>query len=156
MNTPESVLKELGDYQAWLKRNPGIDLFDYATLAVSADAFIAVLEVLEPGLIEHNGAYFRARDFTVSAYDAWAAKLSDVVAIQRVMNHIHVSQFFREQEVPYCVLEVIASQIAKHWNQSFADRGLMAAYYGDGTDVEVTFFGVSSDRSPRPHGHGMV
>lgn len=31
MNTPESVLKELGDYQAWLKRNPGIDLFDYVS-----------------------------------------------------------------------------------------------------------------------------
>lgn len=142
MNTPESVVKELGDYQAWLKRNPGIDLFDYATLAVSPDAFMAVLEVLEPALIEHNGAYFRARDFTVSAYDAWAAKLTDVATIQRVMNHIHVSQFFREQEVPYCVLEFLASRIAEHWNRAFADRGLMAASYGDGADVEVTLFGA--------------
>lgn len=142
MNTPKSVVSELGDYQAWLKRNPGIDLFDYATLAVSPDAFMAVLEVLEPALIEHGGAYFRARDFTVSAYDAWATKLTNVAAIQRVMNHIHMSQFFREQQVPYSVLEFLASQIVEHWNRIFANLGLRAASYGDGSDVEVTLFGV--------------
>lgn len=154
MKTPDAIVKELADYRAWLERNPGIDLFDYATLAVGPDAFVAVLEVLDPPLVEHRGAYFLARGFTTSTYEAWAAKLSDVAAIQRVMNHIHVSQFFREQEVPDCVLEFLGSQIAKHWNRAFAGLGLTAVSYGGGAEVEVTFFGGDRDSGAGRGGEG--
>lgn len=141
MNAPEIVVRELQDYQKWVTRNPGVDLYDYSTLAVRPDAFVAILEVLEPTLVKHEGAYFRARDFTIDAYNAWAAKLPTVAAIQRVMNHIHMSQFFREEDVSYVVREFIANEIVKHWDRAFASLGLTAVAYGDEADVEVTLFG---------------
>ncbi len=140
MIVPKEVVDELRDFQSWANANKGLDLYDYATLAMTPDQFVALLEVIEPELIIHDGQYFRKRAFDEATYSDWIEKLHDPREVQKVMNHIHVSQFAREANVPFVLLKFIGDNIARLWTRAFADKGLVAEAYSDGDDVEVTLF----------------
>lgn len=147
MKTPEPVLRSLTHFRTWNQSDPDVDLYLYATMAVPPDAFVAILDVLEPELVQHRGAYFLARGFTADVFDGWAERHRDLRDIQRVMNHIHVDQFFRERDVLDCVYEFLGERIARHWSLAFRDLGLVAECYGVGSEVEVTLYAADAQGS---------
>jgi len=71
----------------------------------------------------------------------WFARLKDPIAVQKVMNHIHISTLFQQQAVPDPAALAVAKQLASCWSIGMADKGLVGETYGKTfEDLEVTFF----------------
>lgn len=135
----------LSDYQSWAKGKPDFDLFDYVSCIATPDLFFAFGELFFPELILHEGNYFLASHFRSELYDQWLARLKDPVAVQKVMNHVHISTLFQQQVVPDPVALTAARQLAACWSISLGGKGLVAESYGESfNDLEVTFFGKQS------------
>jgi hypothetical protein len=141
MRTPSEVLENLSEFQLWAAGKPRFDLIDYAMCSATADLLCSFLELVEPQLIQHNGHYFIAHQFDTDTYETWKSTLSDSQAIQRVMNHIHISSLLQEQEVSDVVAVHIAQGLARCWSRAFGHLGLKAEAYGSSLeDAQVTLF----------------
>ncbi len=121
----------LKDYQAWAARKPQLDLFDYVTCVATPDSFFAFLELFLPDLVLHEGNYFLASHFEPRTYDDWKRQLKDPGAVQKVMNHVHISTLFQQQEIPDLVARAVARQLAVSWSITLAAKGLVTEMYGD-------------------------
>jgi hypothetical protein len=148
MRLPDPVLVKLSDFQAWSKSGSngmGFDLLDYVGCVATPDLFFGFLELLCPSLVIHDGAYFLESDFDPKNYAAWKEKLSDVVAVQKIMNHIHITMLFQGQSVDDEIARLTAECIAEVWRRQFADLGLTAEAFGSELhDAQVTLFKGSS------------
>lgn len=141
MNVPNAVLESLQDFQAWKAGKPDFDLLDYAGCVATPDLFFALSAVLAPELVVHEGNYFFASHFERSTYEAWKEKRRDPIAIQKVMNHLHLSTLFQAQDIPPAVVKTIAGRLASIWSLVFADKGLVGEASGNSLeDAEVTLF----------------
>jgi hypothetical protein len=139
MKVPADVLADLPDFREWADGEREFDLWDYAMCVATPDLFLALLEVLEPELVLHDGEYFLAHGFSAEVYEQWCQKLDDKLAIQRVINHLHISSLFQGRAVPDRVAAFAATHLARHWSLVFADKGLVGEAYGDNLDeAEVT------------------
>jgi hypothetical protein len=143
MTVPKELLAKLGHYQEWRSGKLDFDMLDYVNCVATPDLLFGFLELLRPSLVLHQGNYFLASHFDEANYNEWMKRLNDPVAVQKVMNHLHISTLFQQQEVPDIVAREAAQQIAACWSKVLADRGLVAEAFGDTLeDAEVTFFGT--------------
>ncbi len=144
MRVPHEILAKLGDYQAWRSKKPDFDLLDYVTCVATPDLLFGFMELLCPSLVLHEGNYFLASHFDATKYNEWMSRLRDPIAVQKVMNHLHISTLFQQQDVPDLVAREAAQQIAACWSKFFADKGLTGAAFGDTfQDAEVTLFRIA-------------
>src|SRR5690242_10821967 len=123
MSVSDEVLAALNDFQGWRGKNRQFDLLDYVGCVATPDMFFGFLSLFEPELVLHDGEYFLASHFDRTTHEAWKGKLKDPVAIQKVMNHVHVSTLFQGQEVPPVVARAVAERIAQVWSRLFRDKG---------------------------------
>lgn len=117
------------------------DLLDYIGCVGTPDLFFGFVALLVPDLVMHEGEYFLVNRFDPAAYAAWSEKLGDPIEIQKVVNHLHISTLFQDQDVPPHVARAAAETIAAVWTQVFRNKGLVGAAYGDDLQTaEVTLF----------------
>ena len=141
MKVTTDILSTLKDYQAWSAGKSDFDLLDYVTCVATPNLFFGFGELFFPELVHHAGNYFLASHFRAALYDEWLARLKDPLAVQKVMNHVHISTLFQQQVVPDLVAVAVAKQLAASWSLSLADKGLIGEAYGKTLeDLEVTFF----------------
>jgi hypothetical protein len=114
-------------------------LLDYAMCTATPDSLFALLEIVEPELVVHAGEHFIAHGFTPDLYDEWMERLSDRRAVQRVMNHLHISSILQNGRVTDRVARAAASAIARAWSTAFASLDLLGEAHGETYgDAEVT------------------
>ena len=132
----------LPDLNAWRTRNAAdISLLDYVSFICTPDSFFAYAELFAPTLVNHAGEYFIASKFSVDSYDEWFTRLKDTRAVQRVMNHIHISTLFQQQFVPDQLAAAAASTLATIWSRQFASLDLVGKAAGtDLANAEVTLY----------------
>jgi hypothetical protein len=138
VKAPE-LLESLEDFKAWRRDSPGFDLWDYVQCVGTPDHFFAFAELFCPTLIQHEGHYFQASGFTPALYQEWMDSLHDPIAVQKMMNHIHISSLFQEGELSNAVASEAAARLATLWNLTLAGKGLVAEAFG-GDDAQVTFY----------------
>lgn len=149
MKIPERIARELADFQQWRAQSPDIELLDYVGFVATPDLFFAFGELFAPELISHEGHWFLASRFVPVLYEQWMAKLNDPVAVQKVLNHVHMSRFFQNQEVSDSVAVASAEMLATIWRRVFAAQGLSAEAYGESIDdCEVTLFEAGPSHAP--------
>jgi hypothetical protein len=149
MIIPPAILRSLNDYQQWKSGKPDFDLLDYVGCIATPDLCYGFLGLLCPELIVHEGNYFLASHFDPTAYDKWMTRVGEPVAVQKAMNHIHVSTLFQGQDVPDELAKDVAVRIAECWSLVFASKGLVAEAFGDTLhDAQVTLF--CGDLGARP------
>lgn len=135
------LLHQLGDLQKWKRSGKTVDfrLIDYVFCVGTPDLLFGYAELLVPELIEQDGALFIAERFDQDTYHSWMSRLNDQVAVQRVMNHLHLSSLLQDQEVSDNVAREAAIRIASVWSRVFAEKGLVGEVYGSTLDdLEVS------------------
>lgn len=138
------VLRSLPDFRSWGAGQNEFDVLDYAMCTLTVESFCAVASLLGPELIVHDGEYFLKSRFDLAAFEDWHKQLNDSRQIQRVMNHLHIRSLFRDQAVSDRVAVFIADEICRHWDRSFAARGLASERVGATfDDVQVTLCRLS-------------
>ena len=133
----------LSDFTAWKATGPSDDkefgLLGYLGCVATPDLLFAFVELLAPELVRHEGSYFIAERFSVEVYEQWQSRLDDPREIERVVNHLHMTTLFQEQDVPDEVAVAAAHTIAELWTRHFESLGLVGVAYGETFDsAEVT------------------
>jgi len=101
----------------------------------------AFAELLRPPLILHEGAYFIKDRFDAVLFDDWKQRLGDLEAVQKMMNHIHISTLFQNQEISSDVAVWSARVIADIWTSIFSHLGLQGLAFGESLqDAAVTLY----------------
>lgn len=143
MRLSEPVLKQLANYQAWVHANPGAPptLLDYLGFTASPDALFSFAELFCPELVVQHGYHFLASGLAPGTIEGWLEKGLDLRAIQRVVNHFHISTLFSGGEVSDDVAVEAARVIAQIWSRTLAPEGLVAEAFGtDYATAGVTFY----------------
>jgi hypothetical protein len=137
----DKILTDLKEFQAWRRSKGDFDLLDYASCIATPDSFFAFHALFAPTLVLHEGFYFLASHFKASLYVDWMQQLRDPIAVQKVMNHIHIATIFQQQYISDHVAVEAATRLAECWSQLFANKGLVAKAFGSNLhDAEVTLF----------------
>ena len=118
--SPERVdlqADDLPSYRQWRAANgDDLTILDFLAATVTAEIAIACTKLFWPDLIEHAGGVFLADGFAESVFDQWAAVLNgDIGAIERVMNHRHLTDLLAHDEVPPAGLAYLGRTLAEMW-----------------------------------------
>jgi hypothetical protein len=144
MRVKDSVLSQLRDFHAWAAGGATagpISLLDYVGFIGTPDMLFGFAELFHPELTVHEGRRFLASGFSNATYDAWVQQGRTPEEIQRVMNHLHISTLFQQQEISDEVAVEAARAIASIWSRTLGPDGLTVEAIGaDFTDAAVTFF----------------
>lgn len=94
-----------------------------------------------PELVVQHGYHFLASGLAPGTIEGWLEKGLDLRAIQRVVNHFHISTLFSGGEVSDDVAVEAARVIAQIWSRTLAPEGLVAEAFGtDYATAGVTFY----------------
>ena len=119
----------------------GFTLLDYVACVGTPDLLFAFADLFCPTLVVHDGRHFLAPGFSVATYDAWVKQGRTGSDIQRVMNHVHISLLFQEQEIPDSVAVAAARCVADIWSRVLGGQGIKVVVVGETfADAAVTFF----------------
>src|ERR1700724_4310800 len=100
MTTFDEVIAELPDFTLWRSSSgQDISLLDYVGFVATPDLLFAFAELFRPMLVLHEGAYFIKDRFDEQSFDSWRQRLNDIESVQKMMNHLHVSTLYQEQEI---------------------------------------------------------
>lgn len=92
-NFPQPDVSELLDYLIWHEK--GSSLLDFARQNLSPDLAISITKIFWPDFVLHEGRVFRKDGFDVPNFEKWKQSTNaDLIAIQKVMNHIHLAADF--------------------------------------------------------------
>ncbi|MBZ0318556.1 MAG: hypothetical protein K8L91_19235 [Anaerolineae bacterium] len=92
-NFPQPDASELLDYLVWHEK--GFSLLDFARQNLSPDLAISITKIFWPDFVLDEGRVFRKEAFDVSNFEKWKQSTNaDLIAIQKVMNHIHLASDF--------------------------------------------------------------
>jgi len=142
MHLTEAQLDRLKDFKEWNEEKPPeqrISLFDYATFQATPDLLFGFAALLICDLVEVEGHYFIAARFNASYYDDWKTRLSDKIAIQRVMNHIHLTTILQNADADLQAATDCANLIASVWSEVHASKGVVGEVQGSSLeDLSVT------------------
>lgn len=142
MKISENHLALLSDYQEWNEgkaANDRLSLFDYVSFNATPDLLLGFAELFSCELVLVDHHYFIAERFDASSYEKWKTTLSDMRAIQRVINHIHMRTLLQSHPVGDALAVACAEAIAKIWNEVHRPKSLCAEVHGSVfDDVSVT------------------
>lgn len=142
---PESILRSLPDYSKWRKLNgEQFSLADYAKCVSTPDILLGLFTLLQPKIVQHEGAYF-LEPFNIETYNEWRQQGISLTEIQKVMNHVHLINYMGEGEFDVEIVILIGEKIAQIWRALFRDLGITAeCLVGETTeDVSVTLYSSS-------------
>lgn len=146
MKVPPDIVSELADVKGWAgERAVGtaFTLLDYVMCVGTPDLLFGFAELLSPELIVHEGLHCLASGFSAGTYGEWKRQGLSDEEIQRVMNHIHMSAIFQEQDISDRMAVAAAQCIARSWQRSFGVNGIDAVAVGTTfADAAVTLFDV--------------
>lgn len=144
MRISEAALKCLADVAKWQSSGPQcepISLLDYVGFVGTPDMFFAFAELYSPSLVVHEGYRFLASGFSVETYESWVETGASGSEIQRVMNHVHISTIFQNQEVSDLVAVEAARVLGEMWERTLGPQRLQICATGTSlADVAVTFW----------------
>lgn len=144
------VLAELSDFQAWVSNSSSpVTLLDYVGFVGTPDLLFAFAALFQPEIVVHDGFRFLAGGFTAATYDSWKQRGLSGPAIQKVMNHVHISTLFQNQEVSVEVALAAGNLLRDFWRRTL-DQDL--AVESGGTDLHdayVTFYDEEPGRNHR-------
>lgn len=143
MNHAQAILRRLEDYQAWANETIApITLLDFVGFVGTPDLLLGYAALFNPELVEHEGLLFLAAGFSQETYDLWQREGRTGTEIQRVMNHIHLSTFMQDREVPDDVAVECARTLGRLWARTLGPRGVEVSIGGETLDeAYVTFSG---------------
>lgn len=133
MQFVDETLKMLADFQSWNEQKPGaarISIFDYLCFNATPDLLFGFASLFFCELVEIEGNYFIKERFGASAYGDWKKTTTDIRAIQRVMNHVHMRSLFQQQQMTDSLALACANLIAEAWNRVFKEKSLVAEVHG--------------------------
>jgi hypothetical protein len=136
------VVRQLEDYQAWKVSSPvEFSLFDYIGCISRPDLLFAFAELFCPTLVLYNDHYFIESRFSEEVFIQWKNSGKSDSEIQKIMNHIHISTIFQNQDISSEVAVASAHTIAKIWKLVFGKKGLKTQTAGnDLHSAEVTLY----------------
>ncbi|MBK9260712.1 MAG: hypothetical protein IPM54_12950 [Polyangiaceae bacterium] len=137
-------MAQLADFDAWCKSGPqgaDISLIDYVGFVATPDLLFGFASLFWPDLIVHEERRFLASGFSPALYEQWRAKGLNSREIQRVMNHVHISTLFQNQQISDEIAVEAARLLATTWSRTLGPEGLAAEAVGSNLDdAAVTFF----------------
>ncbi len=133
----------LPDYAAWAAVNPGISLHLYVSLAVQLDYFFATGSIFWPQFIRHEGGLFLAEGFSVTNFETWLSRPTDLNPIERVMNHRYMRDLLRSlDDAPWPILISAGALVEECWearlNQLCPDVAAKVEGYQSDNEFEMT------------------
>jgi hypothetical protein len=134
MKIPPEILATLADVKGWAgEKAVGAEftLLQYLMCVGTPDLLFAFAELFSPELVIHDGLHFLASRFSAETYDQWKAKGLSGEEIQRVINHVHVSSLFQEQEISDQMAAAAAQCIAGFWTRLYRDQGIVGVAVGE-------------------------
>jgi hypothetical protein len=133
MRLPEALEDQLVSLRSW-SRSSGtyryISLFDFVGLEATPDLFFGFTELMFPKLVDHKGGKFIQARFSESVYQLWEKKGHNLIEIQRVMNHVHISTLFQGQEVSDELAVAAAQTLAGIWALALRDDAVCTTALG--------------------------
>lgn len=144
MRPNDSVMAQLADFDAWSRSGPQgaeISLIDYVGFVATPDLLFGFASLFWPDLIVYQGLRFLASGFSPALYEQWRGKGLDSREIQRVMNHVHVSTLFQNQQISDETAVEAARILATIWSRTLGPEGLATEAVGSSLDdAAATFF----------------
>lgn len=116
--------RHLPRFEEWrdgFEEPPG--LWDYAVHRGGLTMALAFASLFWPDLVEVDGSVFIAEQYDATVYADWRTRLGDQPdAIERVMNHVHLSDLFHpaSEDVPPEELDRLAGMMAETWRVALA------------------------------------
>ena len=113
----------LDRFREWERANPqGFSKWAYLRNEVSAENAVLLMTFLWPCFVEHDGMVLLGENFRVSRYEAWrrnpASKPPEFGAL---VNHVHLEDFFSdEQTPPYELLVYLGQSVRDMWESRLA------------------------------------
>lgn len=83
-------LKDFGEVTDLLGSQTPLDPRVFMAAMVAPGAAASVLKFAFPGFVEHRHAVFLDFAFDQEVVDSWFDRLDDPVAVERVVNHVHL------------------------------------------------------------------
>lgn len=108
-------------YQRWKaqwKDQSELNAFSFISDVVHPEDVLLFSKVLFPDLVVHETAVFLESRFTVDAFSGWMASCNnDVVAVEKVLNHLHLYDVFGgcSDRVDDAVYEQLCKIVAQSW-----------------------------------------
>jgi hypothetical protein len=143
MEILKKMSPQLKEYQSWrgTERGEDITLLDFAGFVATPDILCAIYALFFPECILHRDRYFLANHFSESLYDQWIEKSESGMAVQKVLNHVHISTLIQNQSIPDLLACQCAQLLCAAWKCSL--EGLDVTVQSGGTgydDAYVTFY----------------
>lgn len=131
---------DLTDLDYWAD-NPSASLEQYAQEKLNPELLLGLMSLLWPDLVIHEDRVFLARSFAVETVAQWKAtevfERGGMAAIQAVMNHVHVGDFFYRvgHQLSDDNLGFVARVLAGAWKarleSEFSERRFLVAVRDD-------------------------
>ncbi|MBC8103167.1 MAG: hypothetical protein H7Z41_11325 [Cytophagales bacterium] len=138
-------LSSLPDFTLWQQANqPGFGLLDYLSGVATCEMAVAFTALFWPDLVEYGDAVLLADGFTPALADQWRDQLGgDTAALERVMNHRHLSDLLPgSEEVGQENLRHLGQVLVHTWQcrleRQFPHRTFRTDFYEDPEAEEVT------------------
>jgi hypothetical protein len=120
---------ELPEFRAWSERfEPPADTSVYITQNIGITTAMVLSELFFPELTKVRDCILLLSHYEPSNFDKWwASTAGDRVAVERVINHVHLWDLFEPTDEPEKrALEVLSRRVAQAWRcyaeASFPDR----------------------------------
>jgi len=134
MKIEEDILRDLSDFASWNEgKSPDhrISLFDYACFNATPDSLLGIMELLHPSLIIYKNSHFLEAKFDEEVYGLWSEKGLDSVAIEKIMNHVHLTTIFQSQDIDYPLARFVAEKIVFFWSSGFQNIDVIGEVSGE-------------------------
>jgi len=112
------------ELRRWADGAAGTSLWDYLGEGGTFGHALAVLALCSPVLVEARGCVLLAERFDEASFATWWDESDGrVPEIERVINHVHLWDVFRDvDDVPEAELERFAQELAEVWRAVLARR----------------------------------
>ena len=137
-------LSEFAEVRSLLGPAPQLEPQPFLAVAVSPAAIAATLKLAFPAAVEYRGRVFRASAFEPANIDRWFTQLGDPVAVERVVNHVHLWDVMADSEDVDREAQLLLAPLAQCWTAALClalpDRELTVLATPDGGyGPELTF-----------------
>ena len=140
-------INNLKNYQQWKEANGNdFSLWDYLFGVTNVEIGLAFSKLFWPDFIEYDRGIFLLEAFNPKIYEEWKAKLgNDFIAIEQVMNHLHLEDILPEAEkVGLENLFYLGQVISQMWESRlkllYPNRSFQVECNRDNSTVIVKFY----------------
>jgi hypothetical protein len=144
--------QEVPMYKTWVETMVGDSLsaLSYITQHFDLQSVLILSNLFSPQFIEYKGFIFLKYQFSESGLEQWLDELNNLSEVQKVMNHIHLTQLFYKDDpnddTNYEMFKILCDIVKYCWtgtlNAKYPDLNFNVSYnYNeDDFDPSITFW----------------